>query len=97
MHATGTVSQLSLSGAVGLPSSQAGIELYGPAGTLALDFGPVDHGECWPVLRAEFAAAVRSGQPHELDVRRGLVLQELLERISPAVRRNSELLAVLKR
>jgi predicted dehydrogenase len=81
-HRGGAVSQMSLSGAVGLPSSRAGIELFGPAGTLALDFGTVDHAQCWPVLRAEFAAAVRSGVPHTLDVRRGLMLQELLDRIS---------------
>ena len=81
VHRSGAVSQLSLSGAVGLPASHAGIELYGPAGTLALDFGPVDHRECWPVLRAEFAAAVRSGVPHDLDVRRGLMLQKLLDRV----------------
>ena len=81
VHRGGAVSQLSLSGAVGLPASHAGIDLYGPAGTLALDFGPVDHRECWPVLRAEFAAAVRSGVPHDLDVRRGLMLQELLDRL----------------
>jgi len=35
------------------------------------------------VLRAEFTTAVRSGVPHALDVRRGLMLQELLDRISP--------------
>jgi predicted dehydrogenase len=81
-HRGGAVSQLSLSGAVGLPSSRAGIELFGPAGTLALDFATIDHDECWPVLRAEFAAAVRSGVPHALDVRRGLMLQELLDRVS---------------
>lgn len=82
VHRGGAVSQLSLSGAVGLPSSRAGIDLFGPAGMLTLDFGTVDHEECWPVLRAEFAAAVRSGVPHALDVRRGLLLQELLDRIS---------------
>jgi hypothetical protein len=83
-HRGGAVSQLSLSGAVGLPSSRAGINLFGPAGELGLDFGPVDHRECWPVLRSEFAAAVRSGVPHDLDVRRGLMLQELLARADPA-------------
>ncbi|RSM48125.1 oxidoreductase [Actinoplanes sp. ATCC 53533] len=82
VHRGGAVSQLSLSGAVGLPSSRAGIDLFGPAGLLTLDFGTVDHEECWPVLRAEFAAAVRSGVPHALDVRRGLMVQELLDRIS---------------
>jgi predicted dehydrogenase len=81
LHRGGAVSQLSLSGAVGLQSSRAGIELFGPAGTLALDFRTVDHEQCWSTLRAEFAAAVRSGVPHSLDVRRGLMLQELLDRI----------------
>ena len=80
-HHGGAVSQISLSGAVGLASSRAGIELFGAAGTLALDFATVNHEQCWPVLRAEFAAAVRSGVPHCLDVRRGLMLQELLDRI----------------
>jgi predicted dehydrogenase len=83
LHHGGTVSQMSMSGAVGLASSRAGIELFGPAGTLALDFGTVDHDECWPTLRAEFATAVRSGMPHSLDVRRGLMVQELLDRIDP--------------
>jgi len=83
VHRGGAVSQLSLSGAVGLASSRAGIELYGPAGELGLDFGTVDHAECWPVLRAEFAAAVRSGVASGLDVRRGLMLQELLDRALP--------------
>jgi predicted dehydrogenase len=81
LHRGGAVSQMSLSGAVGLASSRAGIELFGPAGTLTLDFGTVNHEQCWPTLRAEFAAAVRSGVPHSLDVRRGLMLQELLDRI----------------
>ena len=81
LHRGGAVSQMSLSGSVGVASSHAGIELFGPAGTLALDFGTVDHGQCWPTLRAEFADAVRSGVPHALDVRRGLMLQELLDRV----------------
>ena len=82
-HRGGAVSQLSLSGAVGLPSSRAGIELFGPSGALGLDFATIDHAACWPMLRAEFAAAVRSGVPHALDVRRGLLLQELLHSGTP--------------
>jgi predicted dehydrogenase len=84
VHRGGAVSQLSLSGAVGLPRSRAGIELFGPAGTLALDFATLDHARCWPVLRAEFAAAVRSGLSPALDVHRGLYLQQLLDRAERA-------------
>jgi predicted dehydrogenase len=83
VHRSGAVSQLSLSGHVGLPESVSGLALYGPAGELAIDFSTLDHGACWPVVRAEFAAAVRSGQPHPLDVRHGLHLQRLLARAVP--------------
>ncbi|MDX3234472.1 hypothetical protein PV392_01955 [Streptomyces sp. ME03-5709C] len=38
-----------------------------------------DREEGRPVLRAEFAAAVRSGRAGELDARRGLRLQELTD------------------
>ena len=80
VHRGGAVSQLSLSGAVGLPRSRAGVELYGPAGVVEIDFAEVDHAACWPVVRAEFARAVRTGVPHELDARHGLALQRLLDR-----------------
>ena len=55
-----------------------GIELYGRTGVLEIDFATIDHAECWPVLRAEFAHAVRTGTPHPLDVDHGLRLQHLL-------------------
>jgi predicted dehydrogenase len=81
VHRGGAVSQVSLSGHVGMEATVSGIELYGPEGVLALDFATVDHDDCWPVIRAEFAAAVRAGTPHALDVRRGLELQVLLDRV----------------
>ncbi|MEV4537089.1 Gfo/Idh/MocA family oxidoreductase [Asanoa sp. NPDC049518] len=78
-HRAGAISQLSLSGAVGgLSGSRAGVELYGPTGVLEIDFATVDHAECWPVLRAEFAHAVRTGTPHALDADHGVHLQRLL-------------------
>ncbi|WP_204082879.1 Gfo/Idh/MocA family protein [Asanoa ishikariensis] len=78
-HRDGAISQLSLSGAVGgLSASRAGLEVYGPAGALEIDFATVDHGECWPVLRAEFARAVRTGVPHALGADHGVHLQRLL-------------------
>jgi predicted dehydrogenase len=83
-HESGAVSQLSLSGVVGVPGSRAGIELFGPDGALGIDFATVDHAECWPLLRAAFAASVRTKTPPELDVRRGLMLQELIEKATRA-------------
>nr|WP_276617630.1 Gfo/Idh/MocA family oxidoreductase [Streptomyces coryli] len=78
-HENGVVSQASLSGSVRLPRARNRIELIGPGGELVYNAEDLDHEECWPVLRREFAAAVRSGRPTELDARRGLRIQQLLE------------------
>lgn len=78
-HAGGATSQASLSGSVALPRPSTVVELFGPSGTLRYDTAGIEHAECWPLLRAEFAAAVRSGHAPELDVWRGVRLQELIE------------------
>jgi predicted dehydrogenase len=77
-HSSGTVSQASLSGSVGLPKARTTVELFGPSGSLAFDTATIDHSECWPIMRAEFAEAVRTGRSHPLDVHHGLRLQELI-------------------
>jgi predicted dehydrogenase len=77
-HRNGAVSEASLSASVS--AAVMTVELYGPSATLTYDARRLDHAECWPVLRREFAAAVRAGTPSDLDVRRGLLLQELIER-----------------
>ncbi|MDX3072870.1 Gfo/Idh/MocA family protein [Streptomyces sp. NPDC088354] len=77
-HENGAVSQASLSGSVNLPKARTRVELLGPGGELTYDTAGIDHEECWPVLRAEFAEAVRTGRPGELDAARGLRLQELI-------------------
>ncbi|MEJ8633060.1 Gfo/Idh/MocA family oxidoreductase [Streptomyces sp. MS2.AVA.5] len=77
-HADGAVSQASLSGSVKLERARTRIELFGPGDELVYDTADMDHDECWPVLRREFAAAVRSGTDHPLNAARGLRLQELL-------------------
>lgn len=78
-HENGAVSQASLSGSVSLPKARTRIELLGPGAELTYDTAGIDHEECWPVLRAEFAEAVRTGRSGELDAARGLRLQELIE------------------
>ncbi|MFD7818478.1 Gfo/Idh/MocA family protein [Streptomyces sp. NPDC059785] len=78
-HANGAVSQASLSGSVNVPEGVTRVELYGARPPLVLDGAGLDHEEAWPVLRREFATAVRTGVPGELDARRGLRLQTLLD------------------
>jgi predicted dehydrogenase len=77
-HESGAVSQASLSGCVRLPQARTRVELFGSGEELTWDSAGIDHAECWPVLRAEFAAAVRSGVPGPLDAARGLRLQRLI-------------------
>ncbi|MDQ0989189.1 putative dehydrogenase [Streptomyces sp. V3I7] len=82
-HENGAVSQASLSGTVRLPRARTRIELFGPGEELVYDTAELDHDLCWPVLRAEFAHAVRARPAVALDARRGLRLQELIESVGP--------------
>lgn len=77
----GGTGQLALSGAVQLDRSLTRVELFSDRGSLRWDTADIDHDECWPVLRAEFAAAVRHGAPVTADVSRGLQLQLVLDAI----------------
>jgi predicted dehydrogenase len=78
-HAGGAVSQASLSGAVNVPRVHTRVELFGPEQPVVYDTADIDHEECWPVLRHDFATAVRTRTPTALDARRGLYLQTLIE------------------
>ncbi|MEV7399725.1 Gfo/Idh/MocA family oxidoreductase [Streptomyces sp. NPDC091267] len=80
-HENGAVSQASLSGSVGLSRTRTRVELFGPGEELVYDTAGIDHEECWPVLRREFAAAVRTGTGTGIDAARGLRLQELLDQV----------------
>lgn len=81
-HENGAVSQASLSGSVNVAQGVARVELYGSGPELIFDSSELDHEESWPVLRREFATAVRAGVSGELDARRGLRLQTLIAQAS---------------
>ncbi|MDX2545807.1 Gfo/Idh/MocA family protein [Streptomyces sp. WI04-05B] len=83
-HENGAVSQASLSGSVNVAQGSARVELYGSGPELVFDSAELDHEETWPVLRREFATAVRTGVSGELDARRGLRLQTLMAQVSEA-------------
>ncbi|MFC9914593.1 Gfo/Idh/MocA family protein [Streptomyces sp. NPDC127197] len=82
-HANGAVSQASLSGAVDVPRVLTRIELFGSGPQVVYDTAGIDHEECWPILRRDFATALRTRTPTELDARRGLYLQTLIEQATP--------------
>lgn len=78
-HENSAVSQASLSGSVAVPRVLTRVELFGSAEPLVYDTAGIDHEECWPILRHDFATAVRTRTPGPLDARRGLYLQTLLD------------------
>jgi predicted dehydrogenase len=79
-HASGAVSDLALSGVMALPKTVFRVDLYGPAGVLEFDGVAASQDDPLPLARRTFAEAVRAGRSTELDVHRGLVLQELIDR-----------------
>lgn len=85
VHANGAVSALSMSGVMDLPQSIFTIDLYRAADHLHLDAVAVAKEEPWAAARRSFVDAVRAGRAPELDVRRGLRLQELIDRALRAV------------
>ncbi|GAA4217644.1 Gfo/Idh/MocA family protein [Actinocatenispora rupis] len=89
-HTNGAVSQLALTGEVP-EGGYTELAMFGPAGELRLDFRDLagdeaDSAAGWATVRREFAAAVRSGRPHALDVHRGLHLQRLIDQALAGLR-----------
>ena len=78
-HASGAVSQLQFSAKVAIDPPRVGLELFGPAGALTLDALAGEWPKVFTTIRQEFAALVRSGGRHPLDVHRGLELQRIVE------------------
>jgi predicted dehydrogenase len=78
-HVNGAVGQTAVSGSVQLERVETTVDVFSPAGSLAYSTAGMNHDECWPILRAEFAAAVRTGAPVSVDAARALHLQTILE------------------
>lgn len=78
-HSDGATGQASLSGSVRLPQARTTLGVYSAAGSLDYTTEGMDHAECWPALRREFADAVRLGTAVTVDVERALHVQALVE------------------
>jgi predicted dehydrogenase len=78
-HDGGATGQAAISGSVQLTQVKTTLSLYSAGGTLDYTTAGMDHGECWPVLRREFADAVRLGTPVTADAERALWIQALVE------------------
>ena len=78
-HSGGATGQACLSGSVRLPQARTTISVYSSAGSLDYTTEGMDHSECWPALRREFADAVRLGTAVTVNVERALHVQALVE------------------
>jgi predicted dehydrogenase len=84
-HAGGSIGQAAVSGNVAVERVATDIDLYSPAGQLSYSTSGMDQAEAWPVLRAEFASAVRTASPVTADIARGLHIQRILEALDLSV------------
>jgi predicted dehydrogenase len=82
-HASGAISTAMLSCHVpGAPRHE--VELFGTRGSNRL--GEMVDATTFATLRREFAAVVRGRSPHQCDVRRGLYVQSILDRVERQLR-----------
>lgn len=77
-HESGAVSEVSLTGWSGATPS-SGIELHTAHGVHALDLTAGLSAEVFATVAAELAHTVRTGDPHALDVHRGLHVHRLID------------------
>jgi predicted dehydrogenase len=78
-HQGGRFSESSLDEPPGADRDVAQFEFFGPHGSVDLDCSVATGPAAYATMFAEFAAAVRAGEPHELDVSRGLHVQRAVE------------------
>ncbi len=76
-HASGVATEASLTGWSGTPMS-AGVELHTADAVYSLDCATAAGPDTMATIAAEFAHAVRTGEPHPVDVHRGLYVQRWL-------------------
>lgn len=85
-HESGVTSVASMCASSALQPARSTVELYGPTGVLEIDLGTAVGPASFATLAEELAIMVRTGEPHPLDVRRGLHLQRILERAEAQLR-----------
>jgi predicted dehydrogenase len=78
-HGSGATGQAALSGSVSGSLASTTLNVYAAAGSLQYSTEGMDHAQCWPALRREFADAVRLGIAPTVDVERALIVQQIVE------------------
>ncbi|HKS92153.1 MAG TPA: Gfo/Idh/MocA family oxidoreductase [Tepidiformaceae bacterium] len=78
-HESGAHSEASLCASIPLNPSQAGAELFGPAGALRIDCEAAVGADAFGAMYDEFVATARGERTATCDVARGLAIQRVLE------------------
>lgn len=78
-HAGGRFSEASLCATAESMPRRAEVEVFGPGGSAAVDCAGAEGPDSFAEMLASFVAAVETGVAPDLDVRRGLHLQEILD------------------
>jgi predicted dehydrogenase len=78
-HQGGRASHATMSGNVPIDTERASVEVYGPGGFAEVDCSAAVGPDTYLTMIQEFADAVGRGTAHELDVRRGMHLQRVVE------------------
>jgi predicted dehydrogenase len=84
-HESDARSDVVLSCASAIEPSRTEVELYGRERSITVDARAAARAESFARMRAEFAAAARTGGPHPCDAARGLELQRLVARVAAAL------------
>jgi predicted dehydrogenase len=88
-HEGGRFSEASMSGTASPGTSHAEVEVFGPGGSAAVDCAAAVGPDTFQTMIQEFATAVDSGKPPELDAQHGLHLQRLLDAADTELFRSS--------
>ncbi len=78
-HSTGRFSEASLTATATADSQRAEIEIFGSGGVAEIDCQDAAGRQSFGTMYREFAEAVERREPHQLDVRRGLHVQQVIE------------------
>ena len=87
-HESGAQSTAVLTAVAHEHAAEMRFEVFGTKGAASFGAGntqPTETGDVLEMVTSEFVGAVRSGQPHPLDARRGLMLQTLLDEAATAL------------
>lgn len=86
-HENGAYSEVTISCASAIEPSRTEVEIYGRERSISVDARAGARAASFARLRAEFAHVARTGDAHECDAHRGVVIQDLVARATRALDR----------